>query len=85
MSANRLFAFEFAVKHIAFTDFCLLLKLSAKFEKNPIVKLFVLPGLFFQLFSTREPEDEMIETAISSLSMVINKGENLNGQNNESV
>lgn len=62
-----------------------LLKLSAKFEKNPIVKLFVLPGLFFQLFSTREPEDEMIETAISSLSMVINKGENLNGQNNESV
>ena len=55
-----------------------LLKLSAKFEKNPIVKLFVLPGLFFQLFSTREPKDEMIETAISSLSMVINKGEGAN-------
>lgn len=53
-----------------------LLKLSAKYEKNPIVKLFVLPGLFFQLFSTREPDDSMIETAISSLQMVINKGEN---------
>ena len=52
-----------------------LLKLSAKFEKNPIVKLLVLPGLFFQLFSTREPEDGMIETAISSLNMVINKVE----------
>lgn len=55
-----------------------LLKLSAKFEKNPIVKLLVLPGLFFQLFSTREPEDGMIETAISSLKMVINKGEEVN-------
>lgn len=53
-----------------------LLKLSAKYEKNPIVKLFVLPGLFFQLFSTREPDDSMIETAISSLQMVMNKGEN---------
>ena len=55
-----------------------MLKLSAKFEKNPIVKLLVLPGLFFQLFSTREPEDGMIETAISSLKMVINKGEEVN-------
>lgn len=55
-----------------------LLKLSAKYEKNPIVKLFVLPGLFFQLFSTKEPDDSMIETAISSLRMVINKGEETN-------
>lgn len=48
-----------------------LLKLSAKFEKNPVVKLFVAPGLFFQLFTTREPEDKMIEIAIESLNMVI--------------
>jgi len=50
-----------------------LLKLSAKHEKNPIVKFFVSPGLFFQLLTTREPEDGMIEIAIESLKMVVAK------------
>lgn len=52
-----------------------LLKLSAKFEKNPIIKLFVLPGLAFQLITTKEPDDSMIEVAIESLSMVLKKSE----------
>ncbi len=48
-----------------------LLKLSGKLSKNPIVKLFILPGLLVQLFTTREPDDGMIKTAILSLKMVI--------------
>ena len=40
-----------------------LLKLSQTFQKNPIVKLFIAPGLFFQLFTTREPDDIMIKNA----------------------
>ncbi len=48
-----------------------LLKLSARFEKNFIAKIFVAPGLFFQLFTTREPDDKMIEVAIESLKEVI--------------
>lgn len=48
-----------------------MLKLSGKFRHNFFVKIFVAPGLFFQLFTTREPDDTMIEAAISSLQMVL--------------
>ncbi|MBR6199370.1 MAG: DUF1385 domain-containing protein [Spirochaetales bacterium] len=48
-----------------------LLKLSAKFQKTWIMKIFIAPGLFFQLFTTREPEDNMIKCAILSLAMVL--------------
>lgn len=52
-----------------------LLKLSQKHEKNPLVKLFIAPGLFFQLFTTREPDDTMIKAAILSLKMVLGEEE----------
>jgi uncharacterized protein YqhQ len=52
-----------------------LLKLSGKYYKNFIVKIFVAPGLFFQLFTTREPDDEMIKAGILSLNMVLGKEE----------
>lgn len=48
-----------------------LLKLSQKFEKNPLVKILISPGLFFQLFTTREPDETMIKAAILSLKMVL--------------
>ncbi len=48
-----------------------LLKLSQKFEKNFIIKILISPGLFFQLFTTREPEDAMIKSAIYSLKMIL--------------
>jgi uncharacterized protein YqhQ len=48
-----------------------LLKLSGKFQKNPIVKILIAPGLFFQLFTTKEPDDTMIKAAILSLQMVL--------------
>jgi len=50
-----------------------LLKLSGKFYKNFLVKIFVAPGLFFQLFTTREPDDEMIKIGIISLNLILGK------------
>jgi len=48
-----------------------LLKLSQKLQKNFIVKIFIAPGLFFQLFTTRKPDDIMIKAGILSLKMVL--------------
>lgn len=48
-----------------------ILKLSAKFKNNIIIKLLILPGLFFQLFTTKEPDDTMIKASIFSLNMVL--------------
>jgi uncharacterized protein YqhQ len=48
-----------------------LLKLSGKLQKNPLVKIFIAPGLFFQLFTTQEPNDTMIKAAILSLKMIL--------------
>jgi uncharacterized protein YqhQ len=48
-----------------------ILKLSGKFQRNPIVRVFIAPGLFFQLFTTREPDNGMIKAAILSLKMVL--------------
>ncbi len=48
-----------------------LLKLSAKFQRNVFFKIFILPGLFFQLFTTKDPDDVMIKSAILSLKMVL--------------
>jgi uncharacterized protein YqhQ len=47
-----------------------LLKISARFQRNPVFKVFIAPGLFFQLFTTREPDEGMIKAAIISLKMV---------------
>ena len=52
-----------------------LLKLSQKFEKNFIIKILISPGLFFQLFTTREPDDTMIKSAIYSLKMLLGEEE----------
>ncbi|HOF00102.1 MAG TPA: DUF1385 domain-containing protein [Spirochaetota bacterium] len=48
-----------------------ILKLSGKFYKNFLIKIFVSPGLFFQLFTTREPEDNMIKVGILSLNLLL--------------
>ncbi len=50
-----------------------LLKFSGKFYKNFLVKIFVAPGLLFQLFTTREPDDEMIKIGIISLNLILGK------------
>lgn len=45
------------------------LKGLAKFD-NPLVRMLKAPGLFLQKFTTREPDDGMIEVAITSFKTV---------------
>ena len=41
-------------------------------SKNPIVHLAIMPGLWLQYLTTREPEDDMIEVAIASIKAIQN-------------
>ena len=43
------------------------LKLGARHERNPLMRLAVAPGLLLQAITTRRPEPAMIEVAIASL------------------
>lgn len=43
------------------------LKLGARHEGNPLMRLIVVPGLFLQRITTRRPDEPMIEVAIASL------------------
>ncbi len=44
------------------------LKWSARNESNPLVRIFVTPGLALQRLTTGEPDDRQIEVAIRSLN-----------------
>ena len=41
-------------------------------SKNPIVHLAIMPGLWLQYLTTREPDDDMIEVAIASIKAIQN-------------
>lgn len=43
------------------------LRWSAKHMDNPVIRAMVKPGLWLQLITTREPDDEQIEIALISL------------------
>ncbi|OHE60587.1 MAG: hypothetical protein A2Z47_04065 [Thermodesulfovibrio sp. RBG_19FT_COMBO_42_12] len=47
------------------------LKLFAKNKDNPIINLFIQPGLLLQKLTTREPDDAQIEVAIRALEEVL--------------
>ena len=47
-----------------------LLKLSARYKNSLIVRALVAPGLLLQRFTTRQPDDEMIEVAIKAVKEV---------------
>ena len=47
------------------------IKYSASHQKNPLVRLIVIPNLMLQKLTTREPEDEQIEVAIHAMETVI--------------
>ncbi|MBU0981547.1 DUF1385 domain-containing protein [Patescibacteria group bacterium] len=57
-----------------------LLKLSAKWQKNFLVKMLIWPGLFIQKLTTREPDDSQLEVALHSLQESL-KIENGNTEN----
>ena len=47
------------------------LKLGAAHERNPLMRLLVVPGLLLQRITTRRPDDGMIEVAIVSLQEAV--------------
>jgi uncharacterized protein YqhQ len=48
-----------------------LLKMSAKFENHPVMRLLIMPGLMLQRLTTREPDDAQLEVALSAMTEVI--------------
>jgi uncharacterized protein YqhQ len=47
------------------------LKLSSKMRYNPLINLFIQPGLLLQRLTTREPDDAQIEVAIRALEELL--------------
>ena len=47
------------------------LKFSAKFEKNPVMKVFIFPGLLMQKITTKEPNKKQIEVAMAAVKKVL--------------
>jgi uncharacterized protein YqhQ len=43
------------------------LKLGARYRRNPVVKAIMFPGILVQMITTKRPTDDMIEVAISSM------------------
>src|SRR3989338_6196585 len=44
-----------------------IIKLSSRFQSNPIVKVLISPGLWLQRITTQEPTDKQIEVGIKAL------------------
>ena len=44
-----------------------LIKLSDKNQQNPLVKMFIAPGLWLQRITAREPDESMLEVALVAL------------------
>lgn len=47
-----------------------LIRLGSRFPDNKIINFFLLPGLLTQFLTTREPDDGMIEVALTSFRRV---------------
>ena len=47
------------------------LKLSARWEHNPVMHALIFPGLMLQRLTTREPDDAQLEVALSALKEVL--------------
>lgn len=58
---------------------------SARHQANPIVKVLVWPGLQMQKLTTREPSDDMVETAMASLKKVLAMEEESSLEPNEAT
>jgi len=48
-----------------------LLKFSAKMKNNPVMNFLIMPGLFLQRLTTREPDDKQLEVALTALKEVL--------------
>jgi uncharacterized protein YqhQ len=45
-----------------------ILKLGARFESNPIMRLLIMPGIWLQMLTTKQPDDQQIEVAIAAMN-----------------
>ncbi len=50
-----------------------LIKLGDKFNKNPLMKILLTPGIWLQEITTKEPSEKQIEVAMSALAGVVGK------------
>lgn len=48
-----------------------LIRLARKFENSIIVKIFMAPGMLLQRLTAREPDDSMIEVAVTALNAAL--------------
>lgn len=48
-----------------------IIRFSAAHDKNPFMRALISPGLLLQKMTTREPDDSMVETAITALIPVL--------------
>jgi len=48
-----------------------ILRLSARYEKNPLLKIIIMPGLLVQKITTSEPDNNQVEVAIDALKKVL--------------
>jgi uncharacterized protein YqhQ len=47
-----------------------LLRLSGKYRNSVVIKILTAPGLAFQLLTTREPSDDMLEVSVKAVQEV---------------
>lgn len=47
------------------------LKWSARKQENPLMKVLVTPGLWFQRLTTKEPDEKQLEVALSALKQAL--------------
>ena len=50
-----------------------ILKFTAKHQNNPMVRPFILPGIWLQYLTTRRPDKSQIEVAVASLNALVRK------------
>lgn len=50
-----------------------ILKFTAKHQNNPLVRPFILPGIWLQYLTTRRPDKSQIEVAVASLNALVRK------------
>lgn len=53
-----------------------LLKFTAKYESNPIMKLLTYPGLWTQYITTKEPDEKQLEVAIAAVEKAVENQKN---------
>ncbi len=48
-----------------------LIRISGKYYKNPLAKMFMLPGLWLQRITTKPPDEKQVEVAIAALKAAL--------------